>query len=203
MFIERFDLRRGPGLAGSAGEDLAKHHGQIGTVGLESSKDEFDIAGDHRRARFFLQIIGPRQQYHGGGMQRQHVLLEADQDATGGVAGDATIGHLHGTEGFAQIIAPTLGDGVAQENHRTLVGRHLGSPGRAALIPKLAEPVGTADRAGPWQALIGGGNSQGGAVLGGQPYRRTGQKKQGGEKSECHFLLLWHNPARLAKDFTA
>ena len=121
---------------------------------LESGNDELEVAGNNFRRGPFLEVVGANEQHHALGVERQHVLLQADEHAARGVTADAAVGHLHALEVSTKLVAPSLRDGIAQEHQRTHVLSHTGRPAGPFLFPKILKPLITPDRPLPRQSII-------------------------------------------------
>ena len=91
-------------------------------------------------------------------VQREDVLLETDQNASGGVATDAAISGLHGGKPGAEIFPPALGDRIAKQDHGATILLDALRPFRAALGPQFPKPIVTANWPFAGQASVGRGN---------------------------------------------
>ena len=90
-------------------------------------------------------------------MKREDIFPQPDENSASGVAADAAIGDLHAGKASAQVVAPALGDGVAEKDEGVLVLLNLPGPRAAALGPKILEPGRTTNRAGARESGVGGG----------------------------------------------
>src|SRR5208283_2266055 len=102
-------------------------------------------------------IVGADEEHDAARVQRDDVLIEADEDAPGRVAAYAPVGRLDARETAAHI-RPALSDRVAHEHQGPLVLLNLRRPLGAPLDPDRLEPFGAADGACTRQALVRGGN---------------------------------------------
>ena len=88
-------------------------------------------------------------------MQREDVFLKANENAVGGVAADAAVGNLQPGKPGAEIFAPPLGDGVAEQYHGVAILLDARRPLGATINPELAKPVLAAYRPDTGQAIVG------------------------------------------------
>ena len=108
----------------------------------------------------FVEIVGADQQDHRSWLQRQHVFLQADQDAARRIAADAAVGNLDTGKSCRQRIAPELRDRVAQEDDSALILLMRLCPFGSPLAPQLLEPVVAADGSGSGQPFICRGDGE-------------------------------------------
>src|ERR1043166_5905343 len=87
-------------------------------------------------------------------MQREHVLLQSNENTSGGITADAAIGELHARKPRAEILAPSLRDRIAEQHYCIPILFDAGSPFGVALGPKLAKPILAANWSGAGQILI-------------------------------------------------
>lgn len=88
-------------------------------------------------------------------MERKHVLAQADEHPARGVTANAAVGDLHAREAAAHVVAPSIGDRIAQEDEGMLFPRDAERPLEAVLGPDFLEPVLSADGPGSRQAVVG------------------------------------------------
>ena len=81
-------------------------------------KAKGEVVIDGGRGNLARQVVGSRQDQHGGGMQVDHVGLEALEHFSGGLPGDAAVDVIAVGEIFVE--APEIGDRVAEEDHARL-----------------------------------------------------------------------------------
>src|SRR5262249_23948067 len=93
-----------------------------------------------------------------GGMQREHILLQANENTSGSITTDPTIGELHARKPRAEILAPSLRDRIAQQHHSTAILLDTRGPFCAPLPPKFAKPLLAANWPGARQTVISGRN---------------------------------------------
>ena len=91
-------------------------------------------------------------------VQREDVFFQANENAPGSVATDAAIGDLHAGKPGAEIFAPALSDGIAEQHHGIAIPLDARRPRGSAIGPELAKPIVTANRPCAGQAIVGGGN---------------------------------------------
>ena len=156
--VHLLDLRRRTLHRLRAGKHLAQHDGHLRVVRLQRRENQLQVPCDRLRVRVLLEIIRADEQHHAHGLEREHVLLQPDEHATRRVAADAAIGHLHAWECVADVIAPALCDGIAEENQRALILVPAHRPAVALLHPQGLEPIRAPDRARARQTIIGGWN---------------------------------------------
>ncbi|MFM1944528.1 MAG: hypothetical protein RI897_3510 [Verrucomicrobiota bacterium] len=165
--IDVLDGLGGAGFGGGAGEDLAENDGELGVMGMEHGEEELEVIGDGFGCGVFFEVIGADEEDDGFGVQGEDIFLEADDEAAGGIATDAAVGDFHAGEAIAEVIAPALGDGVAEEDDGALVLLAVGVPLGAAVFPEVAEPVVTAYGAIAGERGIGFGEFGDGGAGGG------------------------------------
>ena len=142
-------------LRGGAREDAADDDWHLRVVGLEGRDDLLEIAPDGVDRHFDLDVVRAHQQHDRFRAERQHVLLQSDEHAAGGVSADAAVGELHSVEGFLEVRTPALGDRIPEEDHRALVLGDVGGPLRADGIPALHIAVVAAKSAFAGQLGLG------------------------------------------------
>ena len=182
--VDLLDARRRPLLRDRAGEHLAQDHRHLGIVAFQRCEDELQVAGDGLGVGLVFEVVGAEEQRDAGRMQREHVFLEAQQHTAGGVAADAAVGQLHAGEAAAEIVAPALGDGIAEEDERMLVELGAGGPRGTALGPEALEPILAPDRAGPGQPVVGRGDLEAGSGRGPCRLRGHARREQSGGQYE-------------------
>ena len=108
--VHRLDLICGALHRGRTRKHLAEHDRHLRVVPLEGGENQLQVARRHLRCRTLLEVVGADQEDDRGRVEGEHVLLEANQDAAGGVAADASVGDLHAGERGAEPSAPHLCD---------------------------------------------------------------------------------------------
>ena len=155
--VDFLDFLGGALLARRAGKDLADHHGEIGAVFLQGRDEQAEVRRNLLGSRLLFQVVGPGQHDHGGRLQGQDIAREPQQHSAGGVAADAAVGDFQPRPGPPQVVAPALGDRIAQEDDGAAIGFKAFGPGPPALIPEVAEPVVAADGSLARETIVGGG----------------------------------------------
>ena len=100
--VERPDLLGRPLLGRGAREHLAQHDRHPRVVPLQRGEDQLQVAGDDLGRRPFLEVVRADEQHDRRRVEREHVLLEPQEDAAGRVAADAAVRHLHAGERRAE-----------------------------------------------------------------------------------------------------
>ena len=125
-------------------------------MGFEGVEEEDGVGGDGFRGGFFLEIVSAHEENDGCGGEVEDIFLETDEHAAGGVAADAAVGGLEVRESAGEVVAPALGDGVAEEDDGAFVFGGAFGPCAAFFEPEGFEPVVAADGAGAWEPVVGG-----------------------------------------------
>ena len=95
---------------------------------LQLRQDQLQVADDGLGIGLVLDVVGADQEDYACGMERENILAQADEHAARGVAANAAIGDLHTRKAAAHVIAPAVGDRIAQENEGVLVRRGRATP---------------------------------------------------------------------------
>src|ERR1041385_7637300 len=110
-------------------------------------ENQLQILSDSFRVGLFFQIIGANEQDDGLRLQIEHIFFQANEHAAGSIAADAAIGDFQTWKPTGKIVAPSLGDRIAEHNNSVPVLLDAGGPFGTAFEPEFAKPIVTADRA--------------------------------------------------------
>ena len=120
----------------------------------------FQVAGNDLGGCLFLEVVRADQDDHALGVEGENVSLHADEYAARGVPADAAVGHLDSGEAVAHVVAPTLGDGVAEKYQGSLILLNLLGPVRPLALPEILKPTVSPYGAFARQTFIGGGDGE-------------------------------------------
>jgi hypothetical protein len=154
--VDGLDAGGWAGFGGGGWEDLAEEDGEVWAVGFEGVEEEDGVGGDGFRGGFFFEVVSAHEEDDGCGGEVEDIFLETDEHAAGGVAADAAVGGFEVRESAGEVVAPALGDGVAEEDDGAFVFGGAFGPCAAFFEPEGFEPVVAADGAGAWEAFVGG-----------------------------------------------
>ena len=136
---------------------LAKHDRHFSIVPRQLGNYQLEIAGNRFRVRVFFEIIRADQQDNCLRLQREDIFLQPDEHATRSVAADPAIGDLHAGKPGREIVAPAFSNRIAEHHDGVAILVRAVREFGAALVPRFAEPVVTANRALAGQAFVGFG----------------------------------------------
>ncbi len=142
-------------LLGGTRHHQAQDHRHIGVVFTQSVDDQVHVAGDYFGRCPFIEVVGAHQHHHTTGVEFQHVVVESNQHAAGGVAADAAVGGLDAGQFLLEYFAPSLGNRVAEHDEGSLILLHLSRPLAAAVPPQILEPLVPTYRAGAGKPFVG------------------------------------------------
>jgi hypothetical protein len=155
QLVELADLVGGSVHFGGRREDMAEDDRHLRIVGGQAGEEPLDVGGDAFDGNLYVDVVRADEEDDGAGVEREHVVVESREQTAAGVAADAAVGGFHVWIEAAEIVAPTLRDGVAEEDEGVLLVGFVSGELVAALAPDVDEPVFGADGADAGGGFVG------------------------------------------------